>query len=107
VTRDELFRRDSHRCVYCGEIFEADALTIDHVQPRVRGGDQSAGNLVTACTVCNTAKGHMRVATYLATRPQARENFFRYAKHIWARHRRTIEDELATSDTPTARSPKA
>jgi 5-methylcytosine-specific restriction endonuclease McrA len=94
VTREELFARDGHRCVYCGEIFEPDALTIDHVQARVRGGDRSPGNLVTACTTCNTAKGHMRVATYLAARPEACRNFFRFATYIWARHRRAIEDEL-------------
>jgi 5-methylcytosine-specific restriction endonuclease McrA len=108
VTRTELFARDGFRCVYCAGIFEADDLTIDHVQPRVRGGDRSAGNLVTACTTCNTAKGHLRVAAFLASRPDLRSNFFRYATHIWARHRRAIEDELATTPrTPAARSPTA
>jgi 5-methylcytosine-specific restriction endonuclease McrA len=108
VTRDELFERDGFRCVYCAGIFEAVDLTIDHVQPRVRGGDRSPGNLVTACTACNTAKGHARVATFLATRPDARANFFRYATRIWDRHRRAIEDELAAiARKPTVRSPTA
>src|SRR5271167_4440970 len=95
MTRDEIFQRDGCRCVYCGLTFEPDELTVDHVQPRVRGGDRSGGNVVTACAACNTAKGHLRVATYLATRPDARRNFFRYATYIWARHLRAIEDELS------------
>ena len=108
MTRDELFERDGFRCVYCAGIFEAVDLTIDHVQPRVRGGDRSPGNLVTACTTCNTAKGHAHVAAYLATRPEARDNFFRYATSIWDRHRRAIEDELAaTARRPAVRSPTA
>jgi 5-methylcytosine-specific restriction endonuclease McrA len=94
MTRDELFRRDGFRCVYCGGIFEPEELTIDHVQPRVRGGDRSGGNLVTACTVCNTAKGHTRLASFLAARPDARRNFFRYATAVWPRHLRAIEEEL-------------
>ena len=32
-------------------------LTVDHVQPRMRGGDRSGGNLVTACGGCNARKG--------------------------------------------------
>ncbi|HWZ57712.1 MAG TPA: HNH endonuclease [Gemmatimonadaceae bacterium] len=94
MTRDELFQRDGYRCVYCAGIFESDELTVDHVQPRVRGGDRSGGNLVTACITCNTAKGHTRVATFLAARADARENFFRYATHVWPRHLRAIEEEL-------------
>ena len=57
------------RCVYCGETFASAELTVDHVQPRVRGGDRSGGNLVTACGACNVAKGHRRLAEFLrATR---------------------------------------
>ena len=41
---------------------EDDLLTVDHVQPRIRGGDRSGGNLVTACGACNARKGSMRLA---------------------------------------------
>jgi hypothetical protein len=34
------------------------------------------------------------VASFLAARPDARRNFFRYATYVWARHLRAIEDEL-------------
>ena len=89
-----MFARDRYRCVYCGQVFAAEELSVDHVQPRVRGGDRSGGNLVTACKACNTLKGHRRIATFLAERPEARRNFFRYARHVWSRHLRAVEAEM-------------
>jgi hypothetical protein len=64
----------------------------------VQGGDRSEGNLVSACRACNTLKGHRRVSEFLHEQPAARENFFRYAVHIWPRLRRALETELAQMD---------
>ena len=94
MKREEIFSRDEYRCVYCGEVFPADGLTIDHVQPRVRGGDRSGGNLVTACGGCNVLKGHRRLADFLRETPSAYENFRRYARFVWPRLLRTLEEEL-------------
>src|SRR5688572_8119891 len=88
--RQKVLKRDGSRCVYCGEVMPVDALTLDHVQPRMRGGDQSLGNLVAACRPCNTEKGAAPAWAYLAERPEQRENFLRYATGIWERHRRAI-----------------
>ena len=44
MEREEVFARDDYRCVYCGQQLEADLLSLDHVQPRMRGGDRSGGN---------------------------------------------------------------
>jgi 5-methylcytosine-specific restriction endonuclease McrA len=88
--RERIIRRDGFRCVYCGAILPAEALTIDHVQPRMRGGDHSEGNLVAACRPCNTEKGSAPAWSYLADRPDKRENFQKYAKGIWPRHLRAI-----------------
>jgi 5-methylcytosine-specific restriction endonuclease McrA len=77
--------------VYCGQVFTADELTVDHVQPKVKRGDRSGGNLVTACELCNRAKGHMSLARFLSQYPEARENFFRYATFVWPRILRTLE----------------
>jgi 5-methylcytosine-specific restriction endonuclease McrA len=95
MTRDEIFARDEFRCVYCGRVHPAAALTLDHVQPRLRGGDRTAGNIVTACGPCNVLKGHRSLAEYLAADDVARENFFRYAAHVWPRHLRAVREELA------------
>jgi 5-methylcytosine-specific restriction endonuclease McrA len=96
VRRERVFERDDFRCVYCGVEFPAEALSVDHVQPRVRGGDRSGGNLVTACGGCNTRKGHRRLAEFLADEPVAAANFFRLAaRHVWPRHLRAVAEELA------------
>lgn len=44
--------RDNYTCRYCGEFGD----TIDHIQPKSRGGDHSWGNLVVACFTCNNRK---------------------------------------------------
>lgn len=55
LSRKNILRRDGHRCQYCGR---GDAsLTVDHIVPRVRGGEDTWENLVTACVQCNNRKG--------------------------------------------------
>ncbi|EED36038.1 HNH endonuclease domain protein [Luminiphilus syltensis NOR5-1B] len=51
-----LFRRDDHRCLYCGQQFSRSELTRDHVLPVSRGGDNRWENVVAACRRCNWAK---------------------------------------------------
>ena len=94
MRREDVFARDGQRCVYCGEVFPVEELTVDHVQPRVRGGDRSGGNLVTACGGCNVRKGHRRLAQYLLDTPTALANFRRLATHVWKRHLRDLEEEM-------------
>lgn len=81
--------------MYCGLEQEADNLSVDHVQPRMRGGDGSPGNLVTACRGCNTKKGSRTLTTYLYDDPDARRNFFRHARYVWPRHLKAVAEELA------------
>lgn len=53
VSRRGVLRRDSHRCSYCGRA----ANTVDHVQPKSRGGKDTWENLVACCLKCNNTKG--------------------------------------------------
>ena len=94
MRREDVFARDGWRCVYCGQVYEPALLTIDHVQARVRGGDGSLGNVVTACSACNTRKGHRRVAEFLRAEPASRASFFALAVHVHRRHLKAIEEEL-------------
>jgi 5-methylcytosine-specific restriction endonuclease McrA len=55
LTKNEIFRRDGHRCQYCGK--SGQKLTVDHVQPQHMGGRSTWQNLVTACAACNHKKG--------------------------------------------------
>jgi 5-methylcytosine-specific restriction endonuclease McrA len=96
LRREQIFARDDYQCVYCGERFEPDALTVDHVQAKMRGGDRSGGNLVTACEGCNARKGGLRLADFLRADAVAREHFFRLAApHVWPRILRVVEEDLA------------
>lgn len=55
MTRKNILKRDLYKCAYCGR---SDLpLTIDHVIPRARGGEETWENLVTACVSCNNKKG--------------------------------------------------
>lgn len=94
MRRELIFERDDYRCVYCGEQFDVGELTVDHVQPRMRGGDHSSGNLVTACNACNARKAGLRLDEFLRSDPAVRANFLRLAgQHVWARLVRELERE--------------
>lgn len=54
LSRKNILRRDNHRCQYCGA---STNLTIDHVIPKSKGGEDSWENLTTACIKCNNKKG--------------------------------------------------
>ena len=58
VSRRGVLRRDGHRCAYC----RGSANTIDHVQPKSRGGKDTWENLVACCLKCNNKKGDKTLA---------------------------------------------
>lgn len=56
LTRKNILKRDLYKCAYCGR---GDLpLTVDHVIPKARGGEDIWENLVAACVVCNNKKGN-------------------------------------------------
>ena len=52
-SKRRLLERDHYCCVYCGK----QATTVDHVIPRVNGGETTWLNTVSACLRCNGKKG--------------------------------------------------
>lgn len=62
LTRYNIYRRDDHKCVYCGE---KDNLTLDHVIPKCKSGPNSWKNLVTCCGDCNVKKGDKDLEVFL------------------------------------------
>ncbi len=56
LSRKNILRRDSGRCQYCGKTNPP--LTIDHIIPKSRGGEDTWENLITACMKCNNRKGN-------------------------------------------------
>ncbi|WP_320673900.1 HNH endonuclease [Prochlorococcus sp. MIT 1341] len=55
LTRRNILQRDNHCCQYCG--YRGPKLSIDHVIPRSRGGEDTWENVTTACLGCNVSKG--------------------------------------------------
>jgi 5-methylcytosine-specific restriction endonuclease McrA len=88
--RARILKRDAYRCVYCAAVLPAAELTLDHVQPKVKGGDDSDGNVVACCRSCNTQKGGRAAWDFLARRPVQRENFLRLATAVWPRLRQAV-----------------
>lgn len=54
LLRGAVLHRDDWTCRYCG----GEALWVDHVAPRARGGPTVPANLVAACQRCNRTKGN-------------------------------------------------
>ena len=63
LSRENVFKRDNHTCVYCGETHRR-VLTIDHVIPKSKGGPDSWENWVTACRNCNHEKADLTLEEY-------------------------------------------
>lgn len=59
LTRKNILIRDKNTCQYCGDIFPALELTIDHIIPKAKGGQTRWDNVVACCKVCNNKKGKM------------------------------------------------
>jgi 5-methylcytosine-specific restriction endonuclease McrA len=55
--RRNIYARDHNRCQYCGCRSSTSELSLDHVVPRSRGGDNSWENVVACCVRCNVKKG--------------------------------------------------
>jgi 5-methylcytosine-specific restriction endonuclease McrA len=90
LSRKTLLARDEHTCQFCGTT--EGPLTMEHLQPRSRGGLTSWENCVAACTRCNHRKGNRTVAEAakigLVLRKQpARPKFNRIALVILAEAR--------------------
>ncbi len=56
LNRKNLLQRDSFSCQYCD--YKGENLSIDHVVPRSRGGEDTWENVTTACISCNLKKGN-------------------------------------------------
>ena len=61
-SRKNIFIRDNYTCQYCGEFFDTDELTYDHVVPKSKWNQNSSPttwtNIVTCCEPCNKKKGN-------------------------------------------------
>lgn len=62
-----IYLRDGLACAYCGHSVEnGAALTLDHVKPHSKGGDNGERNLVTCCERCNKSRGNRSIKVWCA-----------------------------------------
>lgn len=52
--RHAVYERDGWACLHCGA---EDRLSLDHIHPYSKGGEDSYENLQTLCSSCNSKKG--------------------------------------------------
>ena len=81
LTRKNILKRDHHRCQYCGR--DDKPLTIDHVIPKERGGQDVWENLIAACTDCNNRKRNRtpeEAGMHLLKKPR-KPNYLTFIQH--------------------------
>jgi hypothetical protein len=94
--RDDLRRSFSYACGYCG-VTEAQVgaeLTVDHFQPKARGGGDERTNLVYSCHACNEFKGDY-------WNPGSEERILHPACDVIADHLCEQDDGTLVGLTPT------
>lgn len=53
-----------NRCAYCGSDHN---LTLDHIHPKTKGGNDRTSNVVPACRNCNQSKGSSQWLSWFRT----------------------------------------
>jgi 5-methylcytosine-specific restriction endonuclease McrA len=53
--REQILKGWDYKCAYCREPLGKSG-TLDHVRPKVKGGETVVSNLVACCLSCNTRK---------------------------------------------------
>ncbi|MBD2387677.1 HNH endonuclease [Cylindrospermum sp. FACHB-282] len=54
--RKYVFQRDKYQCQSCGKTTLEASLSIDHIIPLARGGQNDISNLQSLCFTCNQEK---------------------------------------------------
>lgn len=56
--RREILEKTAFRCAHCGKKLDEDTMTVEHIFPFSKGGDNSKFNLTTLCSDCNSEKSN-------------------------------------------------
>ncbi len=75
LSRNNIYKRDGYRCVYCGSESRS-SFTLDHVVPKSKGGKDSWDNLVTACEKCNGEKANLTIEEWGREHPRPKRPHF-------------------------------
>lgn len=72
--RNRVFARDGNKCVNCGS---KEDLTIDHLNPKSKGGRNTIWNLATMCSRCNEKKGNRLMHKWLRLMRKQRSEWYK------------------------------
>jgi 5-methylcytosine-specific restriction endonuclease McrA len=70
-SRLNVLHRDKNTCQYCGS--KGERMTIDHVHPKTKGGENTWENTVASCQKCNTTKGDLSLEKFYHLNPEIAE----------------------------------
>jgi hypothetical protein len=88
AVRREVLKRDGYRCVLCG-YSNVEALVLDHVEFRIRGGSDDASNLRVLCRYCNARRNAIYASDANLLFPfDGFVGFF--TQGVWLPHHRTL-----------------
>ena len=93
LSNKALFRRDQSLCLYCGEQFPNILLSRDHVNPLSQGGQDTWGNVVTACKRCNNHKAG-RTPEQAGMQLLAIPFTPTHAEYVYLQGRRILADQM-------------
>lgn len=85
-----LIEKWNNQCCYCGYTQKHKELTIDHVIPISKGGNDSYENQVPCCRLCNLSKGDKAVRQWYFDRDE-------YSTERWNKiklHMTRVEDNV-------------
>lgn len=82
--KENILKKTNNKCAHCGKILNLGNMTVEHIFPVAKGGDDEEFNLVALCTYCNEIKSNMIY------------NIRDYYKHIDKEYREQYENYLET-----------
>ena len=86
-------RENNNICIYCRN---QDKLTIEHILPRSRGGEDITDNIVMVCKHCNSSKGDKGLYEWLTL--SEKDNHHRIAEGKYLKYLYSLHEKNNTLD---------
>ena len=88
LSRENIIQRDNYTCQYCG--VHSKKITIDHIIPKVKNGQDTWENLVSACVKCNLKKGNKlihEINMHLLKKPKKPSYIYQLQRYVNKRNK--------------------
>lgn len=66
MNRRDIYNKYNGHCAYCGKMIEYDDMTIDHINPLSKGGNNDLANTIPSCQLCNNQKADRSIEEFQA-----------------------------------------